>query len=252
MLELTTLAFPLGWGQQFAFLGHVKNRSQPRFHLGGLESERPSATAIRDLSVLAHDVKTIGPRLVSFADFVIEPVHEGTNLEIQCRAAHVGYFLAFFESFGVFEELPFDGNGPAVFGVCFANVDYEEGGLAFVVLVEFFQVARLATEGRSGVASENQHDWFFRAIVGQLDCLAWLAVFGFREVVGFEEFEVESRSDFSLGNSGSSHFFDLGIDFPAFPALGVDFHWIGDCGHEGGQSQDEDRLTQHEISNSFV
>jgi hypothetical protein len=54
-------------------------------------------------------------------------------------------------------------------GVSFTNVDQEELRLVFVGLIELFQVARLATEGRSGVAAENQHHRLFVPEAGEGD-----------------------------------------------------------------------------------
>ncbi len=53
----------------------------------------------------------------------------------------------------------------------FADVDEEEGGAILVRVVQLFQVARLATERRSGIAAEDQNDRMHFPKTGQGDFL---------------------------------------------------------------------------------
>ena len=56
--------------------------------------------------------------------------------------------------------------------MCFADVNGQKIGPGFVVLVEVYEVAYLATEGRSGVAAKNQNEWSLADAIAEMElCL---------------------------------------------------------------------------------
>jgi hypothetical protein len=56
------------------------------------------------------------------------------------------------------------------------DVDDDEGGAVAVLLVEAFQIARLAAEGRSGVAPENQDHGRHPGKAGEVEPLAFRSI----------------------------------------------------------------------------
>jgi hypothetical protein len=56
--------------------------------------------------------------------------------------------------------------------MCFADVNGQKIRPSFVVIVEIYEVAYLATEGRSGVAAKNQNEWSLADAIAEMElCL---------------------------------------------------------------------------------
>ena len=70
-----------------------------------------------------------------------DSLHEGVRLGVADVLIHVGLHLPFIERMRL------------------ANIDGEEVGAVLVIVIERDEVAYLAAEGRSGVASEDEDQW---------------------------------------------------------------------------------------------
>jgi len=134
---------------------------QPGTDFVGIIVERTDAAAISDAAGFVDDVEALGPggisgfgRVVDVVDAegdgVFEPLDEivgnGDALAERLRLGvadvvlHVGFHL------------------PFVRGMSFANVNSEEIGVIFVVVVNLHHVTDVAAEGRSSVAAEDDDE----------------------------------------------------------------------------------------------
>lgn len=149
----------LGWGGGCDWSGCCKPCREPCAGFFGVIVEWAEAAAIHDFSGLINDVEALGPRGVGVVrdvkhvihgewqrkmeslDEIIgdgDPLRESMRLRIADALIHVGFHLPFVER------------------MSFADVDGEEIGAVLVIVVQGYEVAYLAAEGRSGIAAENE------------------------------------------------------------------------------------------------
>jgi hypothetical protein len=125
-----------------------------------LEPERPRAALIGDPARRIDQVETIGPRGVRALGRIAELIEDSGNLDSQFAHAGAGNKTAFLLAMRTGEDdlvLYVARHLPDVARMRFRDVDHEEGNLASVLLVELVEGRNLPPEGRSGVASKDQH-----------------------------------------------------------------------------------------------
>ena len=124
--------------------------------------ERAQASAINDFPGFVNNVEAFRPRCIGVIGNVVHVVHgkrqgkmetldevvgdsdslrEGMRLGVANVLIHVGLHLPFIEWMSL------------------ADIDGEEIGAVLVIVIERDEVAYLAAERRSGVASEDQDQW---------------------------------------------------------------------------------------------
>lgn len=124
--------------------------------------ERAQASAINDFPGFVNNVEAFRPCCIGVIGNVVHVVHgkrhgkmetldevvgdgdslrEGVRLSVADVLIHVGLHLPFIERMSL------------------ADIDGEEIGAVLVIVIERDEVAYLAAEGRSGVASEDEDQW---------------------------------------------------------------------------------------------
>jgi hypothetical protein len=124
--------------------------------------ERAQASAINDFPGFVNNVEAFRPCCIGVIGNVVHVVHgkrqgkmetpdevvgdgdslrEGVRLGVADVLIHVGLHLPFIERMSL------------------ANIDGEEVGAVLVIVIECDEVAYLAAERRSGVASEDEDQW---------------------------------------------------------------------------------------------
>jgi hypothetical protein len=133
---------------------------QPGSGFIGMVVEWAHAAGVGDFASLIDDVDAFGPGgvgVVRGVGHVIDAERDGILLALD---EIVGDGDALLESFGLRVADVFFDVGlhlPFVGGMRFAHVDGQKISVIFVVVVDLNDVADLATEWRSSVAAENDH-----------------------------------------------------------------------------------------------
>ncbi len=86
--------------------------------------------------------------------------------------AHLAHLFAFGEIFWTSEDdviVQIVGILPDITGMCFADVHDVERDSVLILFVQLIEVGNLPAERRSGIAAENQDDWFLAAHGRQLE-----------------------------------------------------------------------------------
>jgi hypothetical protein len=125
-----------------------------------LEPERPRTALISDPARRIDQVETIGPRGVRALGRIAKLIEDSGNLDSQFAHAGAGNETALVLAMRTGEDdLVFyvARHLPDVARMRFRDVDHEEGNLASVLLVELVEGRNLPPEGRSGVASKDEH-----------------------------------------------------------------------------------------------
>ena len=107
-------------------------------------------------------IVTLGPRSVASLDVIVHLVDHRWDLQIELFDHRVCDLHAIFirPRLGVDNALSLvDWHLPLVFGMRLFNVDDQEFGLVFEILVKLFEGGDRRAERRSRVASENQDDF---------------------------------------------------------------------------------------------
>jgi len=127
----------------------------PRF-VDNVDALGPSA--IGEIGRIAHVVHAERKREVESTREIIGNGHtlrQGLRLRVANTLVHVGFHL------------------PFVLRVCLANIHGQKLGAIFVIVVQIYEVAYLAAERRSGVASENENKRLLADAIAQMkDCLS--------------------------------------------------------------------------------
>jgi hypothetical protein len=134
---------------------------QPGADLVGVIVERAHAAAIGDAAGFVYDVEALGPGGVSIVGSVIDVVDAERDGVVETPDEIVGDGYALGESFrlGVTDIVLYVGlHLPLVGRVGFADVDGQEVGVIFVVVVNLHHVTDVAAEGRSSVAAEDDDE----------------------------------------------------------------------------------------------
>ena len=160
---------------------------QPFLDLVNLESFWPRAALVGDLAVHADDVEPVWLGAIGRVDLIVLTIEQRRHRHFQGGDALLGNVrplldflrLRNLEQF-LFAVLEREQNR---IGMRLANIDEVELRTIFIGLIDLFEVARLATERRSGIAAENQYDRLLALETGQLHLLSLLQI-GQREVRG--------------------------------------------------------------------
>lgn len=133
---------------------------------------------VRDLAVPIEDEDALRPGGVKIVHGVVNRVHDARHGQIQPSATGLGHRLALTPVLGLvkndvvsFVRLHL----PAVGWVSLLNVHKEKRGAVLVFSEQRFEVARLATERRSGEAAENEHERAARLMDAAGDALRAVA-----------------------------------------------------------------------------
>src|ERR1700728_3657390 len=122
--------------------------------------EGTHTTGVGDASALVNDVNALRPRGIGVVGGIAHVVDPKGNRVLQALNEIVGNGDALLQSFRlrvahIFLHVRF--YLPLVGGVRFADVDGQEVGVILIVLVDFDDVADLATKRRSSVTAEDDH-----------------------------------------------------------------------------------------------
>ena len=137
--------------------------------------ERPQAAAVNDFPRLIDDVNTLGPAPVGEVGGFVHVVYAQGQGEMEALDEIVGDSNTLRQSLrlriaNVFVHIAF--HLPFVLRMCFADVNGQKIRPSFVVIVEIYEVAYLATEGRSGVAAKNQNERSLADAIAEMElCL---------------------------------------------------------------------------------
>ncbi len=132
---------------------------QPGGEFGGFEAPGAAGGGVGDAAGGVDGVEALGPGGVEVVDAVVEGVDDAGDGEVEGVAAGGGDGAAVAVGGGAIVDDAVgavDGELPAVVGVGLVDVDEEEGDAVAVFVVKALEGARLAPEGRSGEAAEDQ------------------------------------------------------------------------------------------------
>ena len=154
------------WAQFFATGSPAapRGRGESLFEPGArflrMVVKRPQPAAVNDFPRLIDDVYTLGPASVGEVGGFVHVVHAEGQREMEALDEIVGDRNALRQSLrlriaNVFVHVAF--HLPFVLRMRFADVNGQKIRASFVIVVEIYEVAYLAAEGRSGVAAKNQN-----------------------------------------------------------------------------------------------
>ncbi len=131
----------------------------------GVVFEGPVAAFVGDAALLVDDVEAFGPGRVGVVGRVVHFVDAKGHGVFETLREVVGDGDALLESFrlGVADVVFVFFVGlhlPLVERVGFTDIDGEEIGAVFIVVVDLGDIADLATERRSSEATEDENEWF--------------------------------------------------------------------------------------------
>ena len=142
-----------------------------------LEAEGTGTALEDDVLARVDQINAIRPTGVGLLGGIAELVKHGGKLDAKLANARAGNQRAFFFVLGtgkddVVANVAF--HLPNVAGMGFKNVDDKKSDLAAVLIVELVEGRSLPPEGRSSVASEDQHDGLLRGQRRQLNSLSFV------------------------------------------------------------------------------
>ena len=123
--------------------------------------ERAKSASISDFSRFIDDVNPFGPTSVREIRRIVHVVHAQRKREVEPPCEIVGNRHALRQCLrlGIANTLVHVGfHLPFVLRVRLANINRQKLGAVFVIVVEVYEVAYLAAERWSGVASENENE----------------------------------------------------------------------------------------------
>ena len=144
-------------------MAHIWRFSHERFYgflpSRNVESERTWATLKADLPRSVYHVEAFRQSGVQLIGRVVHVIYESWHNKLEAQHARLCDFNAFCHAFrlrkhNVIIEVVW--HLPAVFRVCFLDVNAEEVGLVREPLVHIVEAPGLVTKRRSGVAAEYQ------------------------------------------------------------------------------------------------
>jgi hypothetical protein len=134
--------------------------------------KRPQAAAVDDFPRLINDVYTLGPASVGEVGGFVHVVNAKGQREMEALDEIVGDGDALRQSLrlwvaNIFVHIAF--HLPFVLRMRFADVNGQKIRASFVIVVEIYEVAYLAAEGRSGIAAKNQHEWALADAIAEME-----------------------------------------------------------------------------------
>ncbi len=139
----------------------LHNPTHSILQLFGVEAEGAGLALVRHATGCVNQVEAIGPRRVRLLGGVTEFVEHRGNVDSQLAHAGSGDGSAF-----LFAPRTRENNLlfyvalhlPDIAGMRLGDVDHEERDLTSILLVELVEGRNLPPEGRSSVASKDEHD----------------------------------------------------------------------------------------------
>ena len=136
-------------------------RGEPGACFGGIVIKRSHAATIGDVAAFIDDINALGPSGIGGFSSVAHVVDAERHGIRKAFCEIVGDSHALRQSFWLRVANIFFYVGlhlPLVGGMRFAHVDSQKIGVIFIVVVDFYDVAQLATKGRSSVAAEKNYE----------------------------------------------------------------------------------------------
>ena len=140
------------------------------FEVAWLEAPRTQTPVVDHAPVRIQEVEPRGFGGIGFADFIIHIVDVGWIAIVECGFTTIRDRASFFDGRGILyidrgagaighesrREIPTE--CPTIYGVGLTNVDAHELDVFLEALKEFGETPGPGSVGRSGKASENDHD----------------------------------------------------------------------------------------------
>lgn len=143
--------------------------------LFGVEAIRPFAALIQHDARLREDIDAFRPAVIGDVGGVVHVVEQSRYRQMQAKRARTGDVLSLVQGtrLGVEDVLRQVGLGlPAICRVRFPNVDDVEIGNISIGTIYLVQATCLPSEGRSGVAPEDENDRAQGVRIADADCPA--------------------------------------------------------------------------------
>jgi hypothetical protein len=141
----------------------------------GFEAEGAGFAFVNNPVVGVDQIQAVGPASVGALGRVAKLVKDRGKFNSQLAHAGAGNLPTLFfiswagkNHFVLYIALHL----PHVAGVCFQDVDHQEGDLAVVVVCELVESGNLPPEGRSSVAAKDKDDRFLGGESGELNAVA--------------------------------------------------------------------------------